>query len=170
MRKLGQMRRVQNVGELTYRPPTELDFLDVVVALDKWWDDSQAAARTQRAALVPRLFFQHFTDTSFVVVDQDRLVGFLIGFLSQSHDDEAYIHFVGIDPGYRGRGLGADLYERFFAIARWHRRRTVRAITSASNVGSQAFHRRMGFSVSDPIANYDGRGATHVTFARVLTV
>jgi len=109
----------------------------------------------QRAALVPRLFFQHFTDTSFVVFDEARLRAFLIGFLSQSRPEEAYIHFVGIDPGYRGRGLGADLYERFFAIVRQHRRRTVRAITSASNAGSQAFHRRMGFSVSDPIANYD---------------
>ncbi|WNG81724.1 GNAT family N-acetyltransferase [Mycobacterium sp. ITM-2016-00316] len=156
------------MGELTCRPPTEHDYLDVVDALDKWWEDSQPAARSQRAALVPRLFFQHFTDTSFVIVDEDRLVGFLIGFLSQSQADEAYIHFVGIDPGYRGRGLGADLYERFFAIARWHRRRTVRAITSASNTGSQAFHQRMGFSVSDPITNYDGRGSTHVTFAREL--
>jgi ribosomal protein S18 acetylase RimI-like enzyme len=103
-----------------------------------------------------------------VIVDEDRLVGFLIGFLSQSQAGEAYIHFVGIDPCYRGRGLGADLYERFFAIARSHRRRTVRAITSASNTGSQAFHRRMGFSISDPITNYDGRGSTHVTFDREL--
>jgi ribosomal protein S18 acetylase RimI-like enzyme len=156
------------MGELTYRPPIEQDYLDVVAALDKWWDDSRAAARSQRAALVPRLFFQHFTDTSFVVVDEDRLVGFLIGFLSQSRADEAYIHFVGIDPAYRGCGLGADLYERFFAIARRHRRHTVRAITSASNAGSQAFHRRMGFSVSDPITNYDGPGTKHVTFTREL--
>jgi ribosomal protein S18 acetylase RimI-like enzyme len=168
MRHRGLMRRVQNVGELTYRPPTEHDHLDVVDALDKWWDDAQPAARSQRAALVPRLYFQHFTDTSFVIVDEDRLVGFLIGFLSQSQAGEAYIHFVGIDPCYRGRGLGADLYERFFAIARSHRRRTVRAITSASNTGSQAFHRRMGFSISDPITNYDGRGSTHVTFDREL--
>lgn len=168
MRQPTVMRRVRNVGELTYRPPTEHDYLDVVDALDKWWDDSQPAARSQRAAIVPRLFIQHFTDTSFVIVDDGRLVGFLIGFLSQSRADEAYIHFVGIDPGYRGRGLGADLYERFFAVARRHRRRTVGAITSASNTGSQAFHRRMGFSVSDAITNYDGRGGSHVTFARDL--
>jgi ribosomal protein S18 acetylase RimI-like enzyme len=168
MHKRDLLHRVRNVGALAYRPPTEGDHVDVLAGLDTWWDDGSPASRSNRAALVPRLFFQHFTDTSLVVVDEDRLVGFLIGFLSQSKADEAYIHFVGIEPGYRGRGLGAELYERFFAITRQHRRHMVRAITSASNDGSQSFHRRMGFSVSDPITNYDGRGGTHVLFAREL--
>jgi ribosomal protein S18 acetylase RimI-like enzyme len=108
----------------------------------------------------------HFTDTSFIVRDEGRLVAFLIGFLSQSRPDEAYIHFVGVEPGYRGRGIGADLYERFFAVVRENRRRKVLAITSASNTRSQAFHRRMGFVVSEPITNYDGRGGAHVEFSR----
>jgi ribosomal protein S18 acetylase RimI-like enzyme len=169
LRKHGVLPKILDVGELTFRPPTEDDYFEVIDALDQWWDYQAAEARRdQRAALVPRLFFQHFTDTSIVLVDQHRLVGFLIGFLSQSRADEAYIHFVGIDPSYRGRGLGAELYERFFAIARMHQRCTVRAITSISNTGSQAFHRRMGFSVSDPIANYDGQGGTHVLFVREL--
>lgn len=163
------LRKVSDVGELTFRAPTEDDYFDVIGALDRWWDHQAAEARrAQRAALVPRLFFQHFTDTSIVLIDQQRLVGFLIGFLSQSCADETYIHFVGIDPSYRGRGLGAELYDRFFAIARMRQRCTVRAITSASNTGSQAFHRRMGFSVSEPIANYDGQGGTHVMFVREL--
>jgi len=117
---------------------------------------------------VPRLFFQHFTDTSLIVRDGNRLVAFLIGFLSQSRSDEAYIHFVGVEPRSRGCGLGADLYERFFAVVREHGRRKVLAITSASNTGSQAFHRRMGFTVSDPMTNYDGRDGAHVVFSREI--
>lgn len=157
------------MAELIYRTSTEQDYPDVVAALDSWWDYPEADARpSQRAALVPRLFFQHFTDTSLIVRDEDRLAAFLIGFLSQSRPDEAYIHFVGVEPRYRGRGIGADLYERFFAVIRKNRRRKVLAITSASNTGSQAFHRRMGFTVSDPITNYDGRGGVHVTFSREL--
>jgi ribosomal protein S18 acetylase RimI-like enzyme len=155
------------VAELTYRTSTEQDVPDVVTAVDLWWDYPGAeAGSSQRAALVPRLFFQHFTDTSFIVRDEGRLVAFLIGFLSQSRPDEAYIHFVGVEPGYRGRGIGADLYERFFAVVRENRRRKVLAITSASNTRSQAFHRRMGFVVSEPITNYDGRGGAHVEFSR----
>jgi len=157
------------VGELIYRPSTERDHPDVVAALHSWWDYPEAEARSsQRAALVPRLFFQHFTDTSLIVRDGNRLVAFLIGFLSQSRSDEAYIHFVGVEPRSRGCGLGADLYERFFAVVREHGRRKVLAITSASNTGSQAFHRRMGFTVSDPMTNYDGRGGAHVVFSREI--
>jgi ribosomal protein S18 acetylase RimI-like enzyme len=157
------------VAELIYRTSTEQDHADVLAALDSWWDYPEAQARrSQRAALVPRLFFEHFTDTTLIVRDEDRLVAFLIGFLSQSRLDEAYIHFVGVEPRHRGRGLGTDLYERFFGVVRDNRRRKVLAITSASNTGSQAFHRSMGFTVSDPISNYDGQGGVYVTFSREL--
>jgi GNAT superfamily N-acetyltransferase len=63
------------------------------------------------AGMLPRLFFEHFTDTSFAAERDGRLVGFLAGFISQSRPGEAYIHFVGVDPAQRGRGLGRLLYE-----------------------------------------------------------
>ncbi|GIO02197.1 GNAT family N-acetyltransferase [Brevibacillus laterosporus] len=46
--------------------------------------------------MLPKLFFEHFTHTSFIAEKNGELIGFLIGFLSQIHTDEAYIHFVGI--------------------------------------------------------------------------
>ncbi|WP_264069522.1 GNAT family N-acetyltransferase [Mycolicibacterium komossense] len=153
------------MAELIYRTSIEQDYPDVVAALSLWWDNPEAQTRrSQRVALVPRLFFQHFTDTTLIVRHEDRLVAFLIGFLSQSRPDEAYIHFVGVEPRHQGRGIGADLYERFFAVIRENRRRKVLAITT----GSQAFHRRLGFTVSDSIGNYDGQGGVHVTFSREL--
>lgn len=155
--------------DLTFRTPTESDHPDVLAALDSWWGGvGGATGGAQRAALLPRLFFQHFADTSVVLHDGDRLIAFLVGFLSQSRLDEAYIHFVGVDPGHQGCGLGTELYERFFSTAREHARRTVHAITSVTNSGSQEFHRRLGFTVSEPIANYDGRGGDRVTFSRAL--
>lgn len=154
---------------LTFCAPTESDYPAVLEALDSWWGEiGGATGGAQRVSLLPRLFFQHFTDTSMVVYDGNRLVGFLVGFLSQSHLDKAYIHFVGIDPQHQRCGLGADLYERFFAAARAHGRGTVHAITSVTNTGSQTFHRRMGFTVSDPIPAYDGPGGDRVMFTRSL--
>jgi hypothetical protein len=41
-------------------------------------------------------------------------------------------------------------------------------VTSPVNVGSIAFHRSLGFSVSDPVADYDGPGADRVVFSRSL--
>ena len=62
-----------------------------------WWD-----GRDLRA-LLPKVFFEHFRGTSLVVEHEDRLVGFLVGFLCPDHADEAYIHFVGVRPGLAPR-------------------------------------------------------------------
>ncbi|MEV0710065.1 GNAT family N-acetyltransferase [Nocardia aurea] len=155
---------------LTYRAPTEEDHARVLAVLDRWWDGlgGDDGAR-QRAGLLPRLFFQHFTDTSVVVERDGHLVAFLIGFLSQSRPEEAYIHFVGVDPALHGHGLGGELYRRFFDTVRAHGRTIVRAITSETNTGSRAFHARMGFTEAEQsFPGYDGPGTTRVTFVREL--
>jgi GNAT superfamily N-acetyltransferase len=66
------------------------------------------------ADMLPKLFFQHFQDTSFVVEHDDQIVAFLVGFVSQTYPEQAYIHFVGVHPEYRKNGLAKQLYERFF--------------------------------------------------------
>ena len=59
------------------------------------------------APILPKLFFIHFEGTSFVAEDDDgELLGFVCGFLSQTADDEAYIHFVGVTPEERGVRTG----------------------------------------------------------------
>jgi ribosomal protein S18 acetylase RimI-like enzyme len=93
---------------------------------------------------------------------------FLIGFLSPSAADRAYIQFAGVSPGARGRGLGRRLYEEFFALARGDGRRLVSAVTSPANSGSVAFHRSMGFTVTGPVPDYDGPGRPKVVFEREL--
>ena len=114
------------------------------------------------AAMLPKLFFVHFRDTSFVAEEDGTLAGFLCGFRSQTFDDEAYVHFVGIDPQRRGSGLGRALYGRFFdAVAP---RTVVRAVTSPLNERSIAFHRAIGFEVERIAEDYDGRGAARALF------
>ena len=127
--------------------------------------------------MLPRLFFSHFQPTSFVAEDAGELRGFLIGFLSQTYADEAYIHFVGVHPAARSSGLGRQLYERFFAVVREHGRRTVRCVTAPVNTASIAFHQRMGFAIEPGPADqsgvsvhpdYDGAGGARVLFVKHL--
>jgi len=81
---------------------------------------------------LPRLFFEHFTDTSFAAERDGKLARFLAGFISQSRPGEAYIHFAGVDPAERGSGLGRLLYEAFFAAAEARGCVLVRAVTSCT--------------------------------------
>lgn len=53
---------------LTFRSPTTDDHLAMVNAIPDWWGTPNSAALP---LLLPRLFIQHFADTSTVVEDQD---------------------------------------------------------------------------------------------------
>jgi len=164
---------------LTARQPTESDHPRVLALMDTWWGGlgGDDGAR-QRALLVPRLFFQHFTVGSSVVEDGDgKLVAFLVGFVSPSRPEVGYIHFVGVDPDLRGRGLGRTLYHRFFAYAAAHGATTVACLTGPDNRDSIAFHTRMGFDIEpgdkvldgvETHSDYDGPGLDRVTFSRPL--
>lgn len=121
------------------------------------------------APMLPKLFFLHFDGTSFVAEDGEDLVGFLVGFLSQTEAEDAYIHFVGVAPERRGEGLGRDLYERFFDEVRAHGRSVVRCVTSPANRESVSFHEALGFEVERVVPDYDGPGEDRVLLVKRLT-
>ena len=85
---------------LQIRQLSTADYPFVISVIDQWWGGRQMADK------LPRLFFEHFTDTSFAAERDGKLAGFLAGFISQSRPGEAYIHFVGVDPAARGSGVG----------------------------------------------------------------
>ena len=148
------------------------DYGPIIGMVDDWW-----GGRRMRDML-PRLFFVHFRPTSFVVEEGGQILGFLVGFLSQTYQEQAHVHFVGVDPGHRGRGIGRMLYDRFFAEVLDLGRSEVWCVTSPVNTGSIAFHRRLGFepvpgdAEIDGVAvvsDYDGRGEARVVFRRELS-
>ena len=126
------------------------DWEPVTAAMPRWW-----GGRDLRAML-PRVFFEHFRGTSFVAEYEERTVGFLVGFFCPTHDDEAYVHFVGVDPAWRRVGLARDLYGRFCEAAQAEGRSCVRAVTSVVNRDSIAFHQRLGFVLLPGELEVDG--------------
>jgi predicted GNAT superfamily acetyltransferase len=148
-------------SDLTLRTATPADYDAVASVIDAWWGRPVSRA-------LPRLFLDHFHATSTIAEAGGDLAAFLIGFLSPSLPDAAYIHFVGVHPGRRGDGLARRLYERFFALAAADGRTVVRAVTAQVNAGSIAFHTAMGFTVTGPVPGYDGPGDVKVRFERSL--
>ena len=145
------------------------DYPPIITVLDDWWGGRKVSL------MLPHLFFEHFNNTSFIIEEDNQIMAFLIGFLSQSQPEEAYIHFVGVHPQYRKRGYGRMLYETFFSVARQNQRHIVRCITAPINTTSIAFHTHMGFQIEpgeaerdripyDP--NHDGPGEHRVCFVR----
>jgi pimeloyl-ACP methyl ester carboxylesterase/GNAT superfamily N-acetyltransferase len=134
---------LQDLQGLALRHPIESDHARVTSVMTEWWGGRDLTS------LLPRLYFQHFTDTSFIVEKDGELVAFLVGFMSQSQPHVAYIHFVGVHLDHRKHGLARYLYERFFALTRSRGAREVHCVTASVNTGSIAFHKRMGFEVEE---------------------
>lgn len=147
----------------TIRHAEPSDYGRVIQHVNAWWEGREMAPA------LPQLFFVHFEGTSFVADGEDgRLAGFLVGFLSQTDETDAYVHFVGVSPDERGSGLGRELYERFFAAALEQGRTTVRCVTSPANRDSVAFHEALGFEVDRVASDYDGPGQDRVLLIKRL--
>jgi len=148
------------------REPPDHPFL--IARVDDWWGGRAVAG------MLPHLFFDHFRPTSFVAEQAGAVVGFLIGFVSQTAPANAYVHFVGVDPTIRGAGIGRTPHERFATTVRALGCREINLVTSPKNTASIAFHRRLGFDIlpgdaatADGVAytrDYDGPGEDRVRF------
>jgi ribosomal protein S18 acetylase RimI-like enzyme len=149
----------------------ETDYAAVIAKLDDWWGGRHMAD------MLPRLFFKHFRQTSFIAEDSGQILGFLVGLISQSCPEKAYIHFVGIHPAHRGKGLGRTLYNRFYETVTAMGCHSVHLVTAPVNKNSIAYHRKLGFAMgkSDTCidgvwvhAGYDGPGEDRVVFYKEI--
>jgi ribosomal protein S18 acetylase RimI-like enzyme len=159
-------------GKVTFmkiRSVNDSDYDIISPQINEWWSGRQMSD------MLPKLFFTHFQDTSLIAEIEGEIVGFLIGFLSQSHPKEAYIHFVGVHPSYRNQKIANNLYRDFFQMIKKEKRSIIRCVTSPVNKGSIAFHKKMGFKIveGDTLVNevsvhlnYDGEGGDRVLFIK----
>ncbi len=160
--------------DLVFRRPVAADHPRIAEVMDEWW-----GGRGMRS-LLPRLWLEHFTGTSWVAEDENgRLRGFLVAFIGQDDPETGYVHLIAADPNRRHAGIGRALYERAFGDLAARGARRVTAVTWPGNRTSIAFHRAMGFRVDDgpgtqPIygtpahPDHDGPGEDRVVFLRDL--
>jgi L-amino acid N-acyltransferase YncA len=160
------------MDELAWRPLEESDHEPVLATLSAW------SSGRDFHALLPRLFFEHFTDTSLIAEDAEgNLAGFIVAFVSQTRVRTGYVHFVWVSPQLRQQGLARQLYERVFVLLRDRGCRRVEAVTIPENSSSLAFHELMGFTAKDRgsspfqalvVADHAGPGQHRVVLERDL--
>lgn len=142
----------------------EDDYDTIILKINEWWGGRDMVK------MLPRLFFIHFQGSSFAVEDLGRIVGFLIGFISDTHKDIGYIHFVGVDPTYRNQKIATKLYKKFIDYCVGNGVLNIKCVTSPTNKVSIAFHYSFGFKASScningeplPINDCDGPGGDRV--------
>ena len=124
---------------LAWRAAEPADAAAVSAAIDAWWPGQHMVH-----GVCPQLF-EHMGDTCIIVEEQGRLVGFLVGYLSQRRPGAGYVHYAGVHPDLRGGGLGHEMYRRFADLVRRRGGTHLYAETGTWNTRSIAFHRSIGF-------------------------
>lgn len=117
------------------------DYVKIHSVLNDWWAGETWLPCCQK------LFFVHFQETSFIIEEDGETLGFLCGFFSQTHKEEAYVHFIGVNPKYRRRGIASTLYSYFFDVARANNCKVVKAITSPVNKNRYSFIKKSVFEL-----------------------
>lgn len=91
-------------------------------------------------------FFVHqFRETVFIAEETGRVVGFLLGLVSQSDPDAGYVHLVACDPACRQQGVASALYGAFAAKVTQMGCCRLVAVVHPENEDAMCFHQRLGF-------------------------
>ncbi len=138
---------------------TKDDFDYVVRVIDNWWGGPTSA-------LAHPVFFYEWGCWAQVAEHQDRVVGFLFGFVTRERP-VGYVHLVGIDPAYRRRGVGTELYRSFEQACRQAHCQELKAITTLANDASVRFHQVQGWS-HERVPDYAGPGRDRIVFRKQL--
>lgn len=117
----------------------ESDFLGIVDKAKEWSD-----LVIEREAIY-HVMCTHFRGTCFVAEDKGQIIGYLLGFRSQTYPDQAYMHLLQVDPSYRGLGVGQRLFSQFQQAAMALGCRQIYAVSRPQNKVGMAFYARMGF-------------------------
>jgi ribosomal protein S18 acetylase RimI-like enzyme len=162
---------MNELDKVQIRNGKPLDHENIVSVMTEWWGGRDLSSS------VLKIFFVHFKNTTFIAEIDDQLVGFLIGFISQSEESVGYIHFAGVHPQFRKVGIGRLLYEKFYSACRINDRSIVKSCTSPVNKLSIIFHQKMGFEIEpgdgivDDVSvtlDYLGKGNPKVLFKKIL--
>jgi GNAT superfamily N-acetyltransferase len=165
------MRDVTAGMDITIRHAEPGDYAPIIAVVNDWWSGRRMAE------MLPRLFFVHFRPTTFVAEAGGRVVGFVAGFQSQTHPEQAYIHFAGVDPASRRLNVARSLYERFFETARRLGCTEAHGVTSPTNRTSLAFHTALGFEFLPSetevggipcVPDYGGPGESRVRLRKLI--
>jgi GNAT superfamily N-acetyltransferase len=116
----------------------ENDFLAIVDKSREWGD-----IVIEREAIY-HMMTRHFRGTCFIAEDRQRVVGYLLGFRSQTYPEEAYMHLIQVEPAMRGHGVGRRLYTQFQDAARLMGCKKIVTTSRPQNKTAMVFYESVG--------------------------
>jgi ribosomal protein S18 acetylase RimI-like enzyme len=117
----------------------EADFL-AIVEKSKEWADIVIERDT-----IYHILTRHFRSTCFIAEDRQQVIGYLLGFRSQTYPEEAYMHLIQVDPKLRGHGVGRRLFSQFEAATKALGCKKIVTTSRPQNKTAAKFYEETGF-------------------------
>lgn len=150
------------------------DFHQIVERLEDFWGTTNEKLLTAHHPM----FFYEFGDTAFVAKDDERIVAYVFGFVSQTDPETAYGHVMGSRPDYRALGVIEALYEHFAKVMKSRGCTQAKHLVPPGNFASIRYHIQIGcvpVGVEQAgegqipvVKDYWARGVNRVVFMRKL--
>jgi GNAT superfamily N-acetyltransferase len=141
------------------------DFLQILTDIEDFWGSNRTLSYHHP------MFINEFGNTAFVIKVNDKVIAYLLGFVSQT-EQTGYVHLIGVRQNHQKKGLGKILYAHFIEYLRAIGIENLKAITTPTNQKSINFHLRIGMEMTGVenangikvIKDYSGLGQDRVVF------
>ena len=90
---------------MNIRQCTKEDYDQIITDMADFWNNGHIDSLRR---LHNPIFFYEFGNTAFVVKEDEKVIGYIFGFYSQT-TPTAYVKFVGVRASHRKRGVGRAL-------------------------------------------------------------
>jgi ribosomal protein S18 acetylase RimI-like enzyme len=88
---------------------------------------------------------RYFYNSCFIVEDNDKIIGFVMGFSSQADTTKFFLWQIGVTPRYRGQNIGTILLKRLENEAKNHGCKRIELTVDPENVPSQKLFEKNGY-------------------------
>lgn len=160
---------IETIAKLEVQSCTIADYHHIIDHIEDFWGSSRTLPFHHP------MFINEFGNTCFVIKEEEIVVAYLFGFLSQT-EDSGYVHLVGVRASYQRKGLGRKLYAHFQELLRGKQVKQLKAITTPTNEQSIRFHLGLGMRMvgtvfeqgTHVVKDYSGKGQDRVVFKMIL--
>ncbi len=118
------------------------DFLEVARKSKEWAD-----IVIERESIY-HILTEHFRSTCFIAEDRGEMLGYLLGYRSQSRPEQALVHLVQVAPRLRGNGIGRRMFNQFQATVKAMGCTRIATHSRPENNDCNRFYKAMGFEMA----------------------
>lgn len=117
------------------------DFLQILTDIEDFWGSRRTLSFHHP------MFVNEFGNTAFVIKNNEKVIAYLFGFLSQT-EQTGYVHLIAVRQSHQNKGFGKQLYRHFIEFLKNIGIQNLKAITTPTNEKSINFHLGFGMQMT----------------------